>query len=668
MTTRTANLLANEKSPYLLQHRFNPVQWYPWSEEAFAAAREQDKPIFLSIGYSTCYWCHVMERDSFERDDVAETLDREFICIKVDREERPDIDQIYMDVVVGLTGHGGWPMSVFLTPDGKPFWGGTFFWRAQFLKILEGIATAWSSDRAQVMGSADSIAAVVAEEHDYSDTQAVGAEILAAASSALLANFDPDFGGFGGAPKFPPSQQLRTLIRHYIASKNPAALHAVNHTLDCMLRGGIYDQLGGGFARYSTDERWLVPHFEKMLYDNALLTVTLLDAFTCSGAEHFKRAACETLDFMVREMRGLEGGFFSALDAGEVDREGEFYVFDFQELGQLCTADELAILRRVFDVCEAGNFEGKIVLSVPITCSWTEYHSAEVTSLRKKLLAYRDARPRPHTDDKVLTSWNGLALEAFAKAARLLNVKEYLEVATAAAQFLYHRCWDGRNLSHRYRDGESMAQGFLEDYAYLVEGLISLYEAGFEERWLLWAYTLQKRQDELFWDAQHGGYFVSNAQELIARKKELMDGALPAAQSVAYKNLLRLNGFFPEERFDLRAEKLRMSVWGAVSRHPAGFSSLLLGVDFLLAPAKEIAIVVPQGMELQSQPMVQAACAEGWWHSVLAVCSEGGQTRLPLVKDRQARDGKATAYVCANQICREPMVEAHSFKKALSEL
>lgn len=668
MTHTSANRLASEKSPYLLQHQFNPVQWYPWGEEAFAAARSQDKPIFLSIGYSTCYWCHVMERDSFERDDVAAVLNRDFICIKVDREERPDVDQIYMDVVVGLTGHGGWPMSVFLTPEGKPFWGGTFFWRAQFLRILEGLSKAWHTDRSTVVGSADSIAAVVAENHDYSDTGAASAEILSACAEALMANYDSEWGGFGSAPKFPPSQQLRALLRQYRSTQNPELLSAVTHTIDCMLRGGIYDQLGGGFARYSTDERWLVPHFEKMLYDNALLVVTLLEAFECSGAEHYKQAASETLDFILREMRNSDGGFLSALDAGEVDKEGEFYVFEYQELLQVVTSEEFALLQRAFDIRPEGNFEGKIVLAVRGEFAWAEYHSSSMTAFRTKLLNYRSARTRPHTDDKVLTSWNGLALEAFAKAARVLRSKEYLAAATKAAGFLQERCWNRYALAHRYRDGEAMAQGFLEDYAYLIEGLISLYEAGFEERWLLWARDLQKTQDELFWDAVHGGYFVSTAAELIAKKKELMDGALPSAQSVAYANLLRLNGFFPEERFDLRSEALRRSVWGAVRRHPAGFSSLLRGVDFLLAPPKEIAIVLPQGGSPWDEPMVQAASGIRSWQSVLAVCNQGGQTQIPLLESRHAVEGKATAYICAAHVCREPLVDVESFTKAVRNL
>jgi uncharacterized protein YyaL (SSP411 family) len=515
------------------------------------------------------------------------------------------------------------------------------------------------------VGSADSIAAVVAEEHDYSDAGAASSEILSAAAEALMANYDSEWGGFGSAPKFPPSQQLRALLRQYRSTQNPPLLSAVTHTLDCMLRGGIYDQLGGGFARYSTDERWLVPHFEKMLYDNALLVVTLLEAFECSGAEHYKQGACETLDFILREMRSSDGGFFSALDAGEVDKEGEFYVFEYQELLQVVTSEEFALLQRAFDIRPEGNFEEKIVLAVRGEFAWAEYHAASMTALRAKLLHYRSSRVRPHTDDKVLTSWNGLALGAFAKAARVLRSKEYLAAAIQAAEFLQGRCWNGQALAHRYRDGEAMAQGFLEDYAYLIEGLISLYEAGFEERWLLWARDLQKTQDELFWDAVHGGYFVSTAAELIAKKKELMDGALPAAQSVAYANLLRLNGFFPEDRFDLRSEALRRSVWGAVCRHPAGFSSILRGVDFLLAPPKEIAIVLPQGVSPWDEPMVQAASGIRSWQSVLAVYNQGGQTQIPLLQGRNAVEGKATAFICAAHVCREPLVDVESFTKAV---
>jgi len=668
MKSQSPNLLADEKSPYLLQHSFNPVQWYPWGAAAFEAAKAQDKPIFLSIGYSTCYWCHVMEKDSFEQSDVAEILNHDFISIKVDREERPDVDAIYMDVVVGLTGHGGWPMSVFLTSDGKPFWGGTFFWRNHFKQVLAGIAKAWQSDRQTVLGSAASITEIVAEQHDTGSGNPASFLTSERAANSIAEGFDPEWGGFGPAPKFPPSQQCRLLLREYRRTGDPAQLQMVTQTVDCMLRGGLYDQIGGGFSRYSTDAQWLVPHFEKMLYDNALLVMLLIELYQVTSAEHYKRAACETLDFISREMASTDGVFMSAIDAGEVDREGEYYVWTFDELKQALTAEEFDLLNQTYIVSEAGNFEGKNILTIKPGISWVDYHAPQVSALRSKLLRLRSHRQHPLTDDKILTSWNGLAIEAFAKAAQIFGSDQYRTVAVNAAERIHAQLWSNNYLAHRYRDGHVMQQGFLEDYAYLVQGLITLYETCFDESWLLWALQLQLIQTQLFWDAEAGGYFATADDSLICKKRDLLDGALPSPQSVSYLNLLRLNCFFPEQRFDQLAEDLRCNVWGAVERHPAGFCSLLIGVNFLLASPPEIAIVLPFGTEGANSDLVQAAQRCGLGERALAVYQEGDETSLPILRDRGIVDGKSAVYVCRNHRCALPVTSVQEFNQLMCEV
>ena len=477
------NQLGNEKSPYLLQHKDNPVNWYAWGPEAFTAATEQEKPIFLSIGYSTCYWCHVMEGECFEDQAVADFLNDNFVNIKVDREERPDVDQIYMDAVVALTGQGGWPMSVFLAPDLKPFWGGTYFPKDQFLQILAALAEAWASEREKVLGQSAEITKVLTRKLEKTEEFDAN-EVLKLSFNELETHFDFHDGGFGPAPKFPPSQQIKFLLREYIQSENKHAMLMSVRTLDRMARGGIFDHLGGGFARYSVDAKWLVPHFEKMLYDNALLADVYTEAYellkqegNLEVASMFESVARETLDYVLRDMKGEGGGFYSAEDAGKVGAEGEFYVFKDDELKDLLSDDEYELAVKLFQVSSEGNFEhNSNILHLTEDTPWADRLSESGKALREKLFAARAKRTRPHLDDKVLTAWNGMMISALAKGAQAFGESRYLSASVEAASFIESNLLKDGRLLRRYRDGESSIDGFLDDYAFFIEALINLYE------------------------------------------------------------------------------------------------------------------------------------------------------------------------------------------------
>lgn len=571
------NRLGQEKSPYLLQHKDNPVWWYAWGEDAFKAAKEQDKPIFLSIGYSTCYWCHVMEKDSFEIQEVADVLNQHYIAIKIDREERPDIDQIYMDAVIALTGHGGWPMSVFLTPDLKPFYGGTFFYRDQFIKILLRLAEIWIEQRQDILTSSEEMTVFLKRDENTSATgaQLPRNETIEKAFQQLERTFDTHHGGFGSAPKFPPTAQIEFLIK-YSQKKGPAALNIALFTLEKMARGGIYDHLGGGFARYSVDEEWLVPHFEKMLYDNALLAHAYLEASQHaegSQQEIFTDVARETLDYILREMTSPEGGFYSAQDAGEVGKEGEFYVWKFEEVRELAN---------IFNISESGNFEhGMNVLSMPSEIDWKIRSYPEVAKSLRDLLKLRAQRPHPHLDDKILTSWNGLMIAAMSKAAVVLNQPKYLSAAIAAANFIKGRLFVDGKLLRRYRDNHAAIDATLEDYAYLIEGLLELYDASKDQNWLSFAQELQAVQDLAFWDVKNSGYIYSRAKDLIVTKKDFMDSATPSGNSVALSNLIRLASHAPNSDYFQKIEKLSAAILEAAQKYPAGFCKALRSLYIL---------------------------------------------------------------------------------------
>ena len=658
------NRLAREKSPYLLQHAENPVDWFPWGEEAFARARREQKPIFLSVGYSTCYWCHVMESNSFEQTDVAALLNAHFIPVKVDREERPDVDEVYMDAVIGMSGHGGWPMSVFLTPELKPFFGATFFWREQFVALLTKIEEAWRERRPEIVTSADEIVRFLARS-EAPGTSAKRSEVLAhSAFEALSGRFDERFGGFGAAPKFPPAVQLSFLLRYARRTKKPEPLVMVQRTLDRMLRGGIYDQLGGGFARYATDERWIVPHFEKMLYDNALLVMTLLEAFQVVGSPHYAAAARETLDYLLREMTTPEGVFASAQDAGEVEKEGEFYVWDNAGLVAALGDADGALAARLFGVTPEGNFEhAKTVLTYPDDERWEDRASNVGCALRERLFAARQKRTPPLRDDKVLVGWNGLAIAALAKGHQVLGDERYLVAAQKAASFIKQTMHRNDGLVRRYRAGEASGGACLDDYAYLIDGLLHLYQSDFDGTWLTWAERLIDEQHARLWDVNGGGYFTSTAEELPVRKKETVDGAVPSGNAVTLSNYVRLVALTGSAEFHRRADRLWEFVQPALVNHPHGLTRALHVLDLELGGPVVVAVAG------DGAPF--AAFLKEFRRTFLPHCMlvASGAGPLPkLLHGRKPLDGKLTLYLCRGSECEMPTTDSAQLLQRVGEL
>src|SRR5215213_5399398 len=551
------NRLASETSPYLLQHAENPVDWYPWSEEALARAREEDKPILVSIGYSACHWCHVMEHESFENPEIAAKMNDLFINIKVDREERPDLDAIYMTAVQALTGHGGWPLNVFVTPDGVPFYGGTYWppedrmGLAGFTKVLEAVSDAYQNRREEVLENAEQIREYLTKATEATPrADDLKPAILDEALRGQSRSFDGENGGFGGAPKFPQPATLEFLAKYYRRTDDDRAAKMLRLTLDKMAAGGMYDQIGGGFHRYAVDAVWLVPHFEKMLYDNAQLVRVYLDAYRAFGDENYRRVVTETLDYVVREMTGPEGGFYSTQDADSEGEEGKFYVWSPTEIAEVLGPDDARVVARYYGVTPGGNFEGHSIFNVPRPPAAVANElgisvdrlTDVVASARPKLYAAREQRVHPGRDEKALTSWNGMMLRAFAEASRTLSRADYRDVARRNAEFLLSKLRRDGRLLHTYKDGQAKLNGYLEDYANLIDGLIALYEATFERRWIEEAISLTNTMVAEFTDAEGIGFYDTGAshETLVSRPRELHDGATPSGNSVAISVLLKL--------------------------------------------------------------------------------------------------------------------------------
>ena len=677
------NRLALESSPYLLQHKDNPVDWYPWGEEAFERARAQDKPIFLSIGYSTCHWCHVMEHESFETEAIAEALNRDFVPIKVDREERPDVDDIYMQSVQMLTGQGGWPLSVFLTPDRKPFYGGTYFppvsrWgKPGFPQLLASVANAWRERREEIESSAAEMVA-----HLQSGARGAGTATppadghVEAVVRALEGQFDATHGGFGHAPKFPPAMRLELLLRHWLRTREPASRDMVELTLVKMAAGGMYDQVGGGFHRYSVDERWLVPHFEKMLYDNAMLARVYLLAYRAFGGAGHARVARETLDFLLAEMTPPEGGFFAAEDADSGGEEGTFYVWNRASLAEAVGADAAPLVAARFGVTERGNFEnGETVLSVVRSVSdlSAEFGKPEaeiveiLAAARRRMYEVRSRRVRPGTDDKLLTDWSALAISAFALAARVLDVPAYEAAARRAADRILSTCVRDGELLHREKAGRADIPGFATDYAFLVEALLDLYEATFETRYFTEAVRLHGIFEERFADPR-GGYFLSAAGHggLILRPKESWDGATPSSNSVAAMNLLRLSAFTGEEAYARRAESVFTSAATLFERAPTAFPRLSCALDFRSDPPREVVLAGTPGRE-DFERLRRAVFASPRLNRVVAHAdSAAGVARLEALGAGRASGGAgAAAYVCSSFACRAPTSDPEALRASL---
>jgi uncharacterized protein YyaL (SSP411 family) len=646
-----ANRLAHETSPYLLQHRENPVDWYPWGEEALERARELDRPLLLSVGYSACHWCHVMERESFEDPATAAYMNEHFVCVKVDREERPDVDALYMEAVQAISGHGGWPMTVFCDPDGVPFYGGTYFppepsrGMPGFRMVMEAVVDAFAARREELRERApetrERLGAIGAIEPA---AEPPGAELLETALGGLRESADREHGGFGGAPKFPPASALELLLARGEADH-------VERTLDAMMAGGIYDQLGGGFSRYSVDRAWLVPHFEKMLYDNALLARAYLHGWQALGHERYRRVCEETLDWALREMRGPEGGFYSALDADSEGEEGRFYVWTPAQMREALDGDTAAAIE-FYGVSEAGNFEGRNVLHRAGGAAAPE--PPQLEAARRALLAARSERARPGLDDKRLTAWNALILAALAEAGAALGRADYLDAARRCAELLLGELRDERGrLLRTYKDGEGRLNAYLEDHAFLLEALLTLYEASFEPRWFEAAEELAGTTIDRFGDPQRGGFFSTSDdhEELIARRKEIGDHPIPSGNSAMALGLLRLAALSGERSYEQQAEGVLRLFAKAAPRQPDAFAHLLRALDFQLSPTREVALV-------GDEPAGLAAVVRSGYrpHQVLAGGPQG--SRVPaLLAERPAVDARPTAYVCERFACQAPVTD-----------
>jgi uncharacterized protein YyaL (SSP411 family) len=684
MTTHSnTNRLINETSPYLLQHAHNPVDWYPWSEEAFERAKAEDKPVLLSIGYSACHWCHVMERESFENEAIAKLMNENFISIKVDREERPDLDSIYMTAVQLMTGHGGWPMTVFLTPEQIPFYGGTYYppedrhGMPGFPRILISLAEAYRARRDEISENAVSLLRELDRLGDVRGRDGdLTVESLEATTKQLTRQFDTTHGGFGSKPKFPPAMSLDFLLRQYQRSGNAAILADVELTLEKMAKGGIYDQLGGGFHRYSVDERWLVPHFEKMLYDNALLSRLYIDGWLVTGKELYRRVALETLDYVRREMTDESSGFYSTQDADSEGEEGKFFVWTPQEVEALLGPEDAPLFCRYFDISSLGNFEGHNILHVDLEpgvvarlFNVTPERLIEVIERGRRILFdEREKRVKPGRDEKMLTAWNALMLRSFAEAARAFGSDEYAAVAGRNAEFLIrvmsYRTEDGAlRLLRTHKDGKSRLNGYLEDYAYLADALLSLYEATFDIRWFNDARALVDSMIDSFWDKEHGTfYFTSDDHEaLITRTKDVYDNATPSGNSVAAEVLLRLALFTGEAEYRKKAEAVIGAVKELAVRSPNGFGRLLSAMDLAIGPSLEIAIIgEKESSEVKS--MLKVINETYQPNKVVAL---GPARGIELLAHRELVDGKPVAYVCRDFVCDAPVTDPEALRAAL---
>ncbi|PYK08161.1 MAG: thioredoxin domain-containing protein [Verrucomicrobia bacterium] len=709
------NRLAHEKSPYLLQHAHNPVDWYPWGEEAFTKARQENKPIFLSVGYSTCHWCHVMAHESFENEEVAAIMNREFVNIKVDREERSDVDRVYMTFVQATTGGGGWPMSVWLTPDLKPFVGGTYFppedryGQPGFKKVLERVATAWKENHDKIVEQGGQIVAALRESQSVGAGEGkIDAAVLEAAYKQLDRSYDPKEGGFGNAPKFPRPVTVNFLTRFYArdpkGDADKQALEMALFTLRKMAAGGMHDHIGGGFHRYSVDRYWRVPHFEKMLYDQAQLAVAYLDAFQITRDKQYQSVARDILDYVGRDMTSKEGGFFSAEDAdspvaagiGDAGHsktaEGSFYIWTKKDVDE-ALGDAAEIFDFHYGVQPHGNapegsdphdeFRGKNILierhTIAETAQRFKKSEDEIAALlvrcREKLFAIREKRPRPHLDDKIIAAWNGLMISAYARAAQVLDDPRYLQIATRAAKFLRANLYEEKSklLYRNYRGGRSDIEGFADDYAFVIQGLLDFYEASFDVDWLKFAVELQETQDRLFFDEKNGGYFSTSGkdQSVFLRMKDDNDGAEPAASSVAALNLLRLAQFRDDKTLAERARKTIDAFATTLSHFPSAMPQILVALDYSLSKPRQIVIAGKKDAP-ETQALFKAVHSHFLPKTILLLADGSDGQKFLGEKNEAIRamsmvEGKPAAYVCENFTCKAPVTEPKQLAKLLVE-
>ena len=668
------NHLINESSPYLLQHAHNPVDWYPWGEEAFAKARAENKPVLLSIGYSACHWCHVMAHESFEDEEIARLMNENFVNIKVDREERPDLDQIYMNAVQMMTHHGGWPMTVFLTPEGVPFYGGTYFPPQDrynmpgFPRVLIGVAEAYKERPQDIAETGTSLLKELRRLSQSAGSDfPIEKQLLNAAHVGIIKNYDSLNGGFGGAPKFPPAMALEFLLRTHARTGNADAVQIVSHTCRKMADGGIYDQLGGGFHRYSTDARWLVPHFEKMLYDNALLSRLYLHHFQVTQAQSSRKTAVGVLDYVLREMTDAGGGFYSTQDADSEGHEGKFFVWDIGEIRSALGDTAAALFCDYYNVTEHGNFEGKNILNVTRTQEDVAVANnvtaaqldESLSTSRRILFDLREQRVKPDRDEKIITAWNGLMLASFAEAGVILDRPDYTAAARRNAEFVLSNLRRDGLLLRTWKDGVSKFNAYLEDYAFFIEGLVTLYETTGEFRWLKEALALTDRMIEEFWDEQNSGFFFTGTshESLIVRSKDYFDNATPSGNSVAAGVLLRLAVLTGKENYRNLAIAVFREAAETARRFPSGFGYLLSAIDFLLSTPEEVAIVGRDAADIED--LLRETWRRYLPNKVVApaVGNEPEPMALPLLQDRPPIDGRATAYVCEHYTCKQPVTD-----------
>ncbi len=680
---RYTNRLAGEKSPYLLQHAHNPVDWYPWGAEAFARAKKENKPIFLSIGYSTCHWCHVMEHESFEDPEVARLMNDSFVAIKVDREERPDIDNVYMTVSQMLSGSGGWPLTILMTPDKKPFYAGTYipregrFGQPGMLELLPQVAKAWSTQHDKIADSANKITSALQQASSGSAGGDLGASTLSAAYRQLESTFDAQNGGFGTSPKFPTPHQLLFLLRYWKRSGDAHALAMVEKTLRAMRQGGIYDQVGFGFHRYSTDARWLVPHFEKMLYDQALLAMAYTEAFQATGKAEYRQTAREILTYVLRDMTSPEGGFYSAEDADSQGQEGKFYLWTQSEIRQVLGAGAGPFIK-AYGVEDGGNFadeasgqQGNSNI-LHRTAAPSPAAAPSLEAARQKLFAAREKRVHPRKDDKILTDWNGLMIAALAKAGRAFGEPRYTQAAQRAADFILQKARKNDRLLHRYREGEAAITAHLDDYAFLCWGLLELYEADFDARRLQSALDLNRSMLAHFWDGQKGGLYLTadDSEELLTRSKEVYDGAVPSGNSVAMWNLLRLSRMTGQADLEARAARLERAFSAGVAQQPAAHTQFLVALDFAIGPSYEVVIAgKPQAPDARA--MLRALNTRFLPNKVVLL-RPTGQAAPPITslaaftRYQTGLKNKATAYVCLKGACRLPTTDINQMLSLLN--
>lgn len=689
------NNLIYEKSPYLLQHAYNPVDWYAWGQEAFDKAKHENKPIFLSIGYSTCHWCHVMEHESFEDAEVALLMNEVFISIKVDREERPDIDNIYMAVCQAMTGSGGWPLTIIMTPDKKPFYSATYMPKESrqgmigMMELTKQIKELWKTRFEEIVQSAEQISSVFQQINNTSPGKDLDERTLTTAYKQFLQRFDQDYGGFGNAPKFPTPHNLFFLLRYWNRTGNEQALKIVEKTLQTMRLGGIYDHIGFGFHRYSTDKEWLLPHFEKMLYDQALLAMAYTETFQATGKEEYRKTAQEIFSYVLRDMTSPSGGFYSAEDADSERVEGKFYLWTEKEIRYTLGKEEADLIMSVYNVKPTGNFEehnfGNITnanilhLKKSLSNIATELKTTEHTlfkrleTIRMKLFETREKRIHPHKDDKILTDWNGLMIAALAKAGQAFDEHSYINAARQAMEFIIKNMQspDGK-LLHRYRDGEAAIPAFIDDYVFLIWGLLELYEATFDVSYLSYALELNNDAIRYFWDDKTGGFYFTakDSEQLIIKQKEFYDGAIPSGNSVAMLNLFRLGRITANPGLEEKAHSIGRLFSNMVNETPLGYPQLLVGVDFGIGPSYEI-VIAGNPKTQDTKEMINAIRQHFIPNKIVLLnpteqASPNIHTIAPFTKHQVCINGKATAYVCQNFACKEPTTDINTMLEMLN--